>query len=536
MNFPKLSFGKSVWKAGSQDLQHILDQWLENPDPFDNQILSQSAYRRVVKLTAPSLDSPVVIKEFLPARSRPTFAKRLIAHAKRLPRVNAAQREWDALKKLEAANVPVASPLALAERPGGGALLVTRHVGGGKTLGESLHGYAFEQRRLLRRVGELVRQLHESGYLHGDLHIGNILIGEKGPVLVDLQRVREIKDSGDRIRDLAFLDFSLYHLGVTRSNRLRFRIAALGIGLFRVAEEREQLRIIGRASHTRGIEYYNGRTRRTLRTGEDFFALSIERWKGLRHSEFSEAAAAAAIDMHRREVSKGGPAVIKSDHRSQVSSVDLDGRRVIVKQVVKTSLPKQVADVFRGSSARRAWVGGHGLRIRGFAAPMPLAFLEERKFGVPVASIVVLEDISELQRVSDVKAGTPLAHALPRVLQRLVTRLHRSCIVHGDFQSIHVYLDEQTGEATPTLIDLEGVRFPQEISDGKRIEMLAALNASIADEVIPAEERAEMFERHARALPYEQGNNRAARLIVRRSLARDQRWKGTNCDVSRRSG
>lgn len=526
MKRPGSPGGGIDWIAGSAEIHEVIEDWLRSPDAFETRVLSQSAYRRVVAVSSPALQAPIAIKEFLPARSRPTFAKRLVAGLKGLTKQSSSDREWNALERLSAAGVPVATPLAFGRRSLGGALLVTRYVSDAKTLGAALEGYAFEQRRLLRSVGELVHHLHESGFLHGDLHIGNILIGKKGPVLVDLQRVREVKRPVDRIRDLAFLDFSLHHLGVTQSGRLRFRIAALGLGHFRVAHERQLLREIGRASSTRGVEYYASRTRRVLRTGEGFASVTRDGWVGMRQEIFSEASIDAAITAHHHLVKAGGDAMIKCDHRSQVSRVQVNGDRVVVKQVVKSSLRKRFADVFRGSAAQRAWVGGHGLLLRGIDAATPYAFLERRSAGVPVESIVLLEDLSEWPRIADITPDDPSTADLPRHLLKLIVRMHRNHVIHDDLQSIHIYLRNSNGNAEPALIDLEGVRFSRQLFDRDRIQMLAQLNASVGEDVISSPARMAVMERYFRALPFDHGNERALAQVVKLSLARDQRWKG----------
>lgn len=514
------------WISGSPEIRKAVETWLQDPDAFETLVLSQSPYRRVVAVSGATLTEPIAIKEFLPIRMRTSRFERIVGWLRWLTRRSASEREWHALERLSAAGVAVARPLAFARRRGGGALIVTQYVTHAKTLKAALEGYAFERHRLMRNVGKLVRRLHESGYLHGDLHIGNILIGNRGPVLVDLQRVHEIQHPDDRLRDLAFLDFSLHHLGVTLSDRLRFRIAALGHGPFRVAAERQMLRDIGRASSARGVEYFRGRTRRTLRTGEGFERIDHEGWSGLRMEDVPEANVLAAIAAHRREVASGGPDVIKSDHRAQISAVRVGDTRIIVKQVVKSSLRKRVADAVRGSAGRRAWIGGHGLQLRGIGAATPLAFLELRRHGVPLESIVLLEDLSDLPCAADVAADDPLALALPQCLLKLLLRLHRNEVIHGDLQALHIYLKRDHGVVGTALIDLEGVRFSRHLEDRDRIEMLAQLNASIGEDVIPTEARIRMMERYLRALPFEHGNERALRQVVQRSLKRDQRWKG----------
>ena len=148
---------------------------------------------------------------------------------------------------------------------------------------------------------------------------------------------------------------------------------------------------------------------------------------------------------------------------------------------------------------------------------------------------MILENLSAARCVADLKPTDPEAQDLPRRLLSLMIRLHRSGGLHGDLQSIHIYLAERDGKTELTLIDLEGVRFPEPLSDRQRIQMLAELNASLDDDLIPAARRAEWFADYRRALPFERGNQRAAREIIRRSLARNQRWRGRDVDLSGRS-
>lgn len=532
---------KLRWSSGSSALQSAVEHWLAKPEEHSCEVLSESNYRRVVRLAVDRKPTVVAVKEFFPVSARKTFSKRAIAAVQHLAQHGPAQREWKALNTLHAAGVSVPKPLGFAQASMGGAYLVSEFVDGAVSLSEVLDDYAFKRHRILRTVGELVHQFHNAGFTHGDLHVGNIAIGDRGPVLVDLQQVHPIEHEGDRLRDIAFLDFSLAHMGITLHDRLRFRIAALGLGLFRVAPERELLREIGRASTARALDYYRGRTRHMSRPGPDVAALRCGEQTGLRSKDFPEASVSTAIDLHRKHVQTGGPALLKCDHRSHVSAVEVDGHHLVVKEVVKTTLRKRLADVFRGSPARRAWVAGHGLRIRGIGAAKPLAFLETKRRGVPVASVVILEDLSASRCVADVPADDLTAPQLAQHLLQLVLRMHRTNTSHQDFQASHMFwLDENAGPriggTSPlALIDLEGVQFHEQLHDRHRISMLSELNATLSDDFLPPHPRRELLKRYLRALPFERGNDRSVREIVRRSLARAQAWKGTGCNFNRSS-
>jgi len=407
-------------------------------------------------------------------------------------------------------------------------LIITRHVAS-TSLAEALDCSADERRQILREVGGLVARLHAAGYVHSDLHVGNIVMSNLGPVLLDLQRVKASHAKEDHLRDIGSLDFSLANMGISKFDRLRFRSSALSLGEYRLSAARESLRAVGHASEARALDYFRGRTRRVLQVGEGFRQIRFEDMVGMRVETISSKTLHEAIRLHRECVANGGPDLLKHDHRSQVSGVTVGGMRFVVKEVVKGTRRKWLADAFRGSPARRAWVGGHGLRIRGIGAPAPYAFVEERWHGIPVASLIVLEDLRPALPVHEIPESKLDATTLADLLLRLLLRLHRTGVIHGDLQSLHILMHS---DQEISLIDLEGVRFRRRLSDEQRIQALAELNASISDQQLAGKIRGEAVRRYLRELPFDRGNNRAVRTIVVRSIARRQRWKGDDCDLS----
>ena len=73
-----------------------------------------------------------------------------------------------------------------------------------------------------------VTRIHEAGFVHGDLHSGNVLWTEAGPVLLDLQHARRSRSRRARNRDLGDLDYSLWR-HASLADRMRLRAAALGV-------------------------------------------------------------------------------------------------------------------------------------------------------------------------------------------------------------------------------------------------------------------------------------------------------------------
>ncbi|HIE62239.1 MAG TPA: hypothetical protein EYQ02_11540, partial [Microbacterium sp.] len=159
----------------------------------------------------------------------------------------------------------------------GGEILVTRYVPG-RSLLETLPDVdSVAWNAICVSLATAIRALHDAGLRHGDLHAGNLLLGETGIVLLDLQRSGRFRGERDRLADLARLEFSLRRSGAswTMSRSLR---AALGVGT-------ELDAAILRFSR----DHQRGRSRRRLRVGAD--------WERLRRSRRSRGLGIPELDL-----------------------------------------------------------------------------------------------------------------------------------------------------------------------------------------------------------------------------------------------
>jgi tRNA A-37 threonylcarbamoyl transferase component Bud32 len=513
------------WRSGDAAVRAALERWLAagGGAGAGAELLHDNARRRIVRLAGgPAGD--LVVKHFRVASGRHPWRER----AKALVGRGQAEREHRALRTLHAAGVPVAEPLALGVLPGGDALLALRYVPG-EPLDAALGAAPGERRALLRRVGEAVAALHRAGFVHGDLHRGNVRVAEGGAVLLDLQHARATRSARARRADLGQLDYSLWDR-LARADRMRLRAAALGAAIPFEADAARELRAAGRAAEARAAAHARSRTRRSLRPGRAFAATQVEALRGLRVRELGEVELGLLVAFHEAAQARGGGAVLKSDERVRISRLESGGRRVVVKESAPRGLARSLADALRGSAGRRAWRAGHGLRARGIDAAQPLAFLEERRLGLPGRSLVVLEDLRPAPDALEASRSDP--DAALDALVRLAVRLHRRGVDHGDLKCTNVHL---VGSAPfrPALVDLESVRFRSGVPEAARVEALAQLNASLPDE-IPAALRRRAFARYCAALPFARGRAAALADVVARSLARRHRWTGAGCALAER--
>jgi tRNA A-37 threonylcarbamoyl transferase component Bud32 len=463
------------------------------------------------------------------------FVKRFYAEGRRHPlrdrvkralHLDIAHREWRNLRRLQRARVRVPTPRALGVLPGGDTLLAMNFVAG-RAFAQALAADRHSRRSLLLAVGDLVASFHAAGFAHWDLHQENLLIGEDGPLLVDLQAAWRVRAGGVRRRDLGELDHSLQE-SLSLAERVRLRARALGLERPFRPEARRRLRAVGRASRARGRAHAASRRRHALHPGRRFAAFRFNAARGLRLREVDEAALSAALRAHR---TGEGAEQLKHGARTRVSAVAGQARPMLVKEFVRGGWARRLADVFRGSPARRAWLAGYGLQAHRIGAATPLAFLERRRLGVTVASTLVIEDLRPASPADAIDARGAAAVELVETLARLALQLHTRGVEHGDLKASHVWLARRDGRLEAKLLDLEEVRFPRKLSDASRLRALAELNASLPDS-IPDAPRCRAFAVYAALLPFRVPAQQALRDLVAYSLAREHRWTGAGCALA----
>ena len=169
--------------------------------------------------------------------------------------------------------------------------------------------------------------------------------------------------------------------------------------------------------------------------------------------------------------------------------------------------------------------------VRGSAA-LPLAFLEERRLGLPLRSWLLLEDRApELELLE-----LPSARREPalRALGPWLVRLHLRGIDHGDLKASHLFVDPEALDQGPALIDLESIAFRRRLRSAMRRLALVQLNASLPDDPGWSDElRRRVLRRYLLHEPLGGPEPEVVARIVRESLARRHRWRGRACTSAR---
>jgi len=478
--------------------------------------LRDNPRRRILRVDSESAGT-LLVKQFRLGSGRHRERERLKAWLGR----SAARREWRNLLALRAAGVAVPEPFAFGRLENGDQLVVMAFCSG-ELLSRAVAGAAQARRIALSAVAQAISRLHAAGFVHGDLHASNLLVDGDRAVLLDLQNARRSISPADRFNDLGWLDHSLWPL-THASDRMRLRRVALALLDPHDPTAREELRAVGRAARRRATDHARSRTRRSLVVGRAYARARAGSWSGLRVRELTSEELEAALEAHRNALEAHDGRVLKDDTRSRMTAVEVAERRLVVKEFPTRGWRRALADLWRGSAARRGWLAGHGLFFRRIGAAHPYAFLEQRRLGLPVSSLLLLEDLRPATDALTMLEGDP--QRVVEALLGLVTALHRFGVDHGDLKATHVFLDD-AGRAS--LVDLEGVRFRTRLSDAQRMRALVELNASLPD-ALPVDLRRRAFVRYARAHPFREGTDAALHRAVRLSLARQHRFRGEGC-------
>lgn len=500
------------WLAGTPDACNAINRL--RAGGASPEILHTGPYREIEAWAPHASGTPtLVLKWFAPRGSALRRGRdRLLART-------TDAREWRALQALATADLPVPRPLAHGRLPSGERVVAMEHVGEASLLARLRTASPDERRVLLAALVDTVRRLHTAGFVHGDLHLGNLRATGESIQLLDLGRSRRTRSRRARERDLARLLHSLDR-DADDADAAETLHAAFGGGVSLDDALRAFL-----ADHARG------RARRFLRVGARWQRLDpAPGWSGLGTSRFDAGALTDAL-LRTEAVRVEAP---RRSGRVTIEHLPGDGASWIRKHAFAGSLRRAVADRGRGSPARRAFLRGERDRLISRRAAPALAYLERRVAGCAPESLLLLERVGDVDldahHPDDAEEGRRLAFALVDWL----ADQHARGLGHRDAKGGNIRLEWADG-GTPRFwwVDLEDLVGPVRLSEAARLHALVQLNASLADEAFdPATRRDALARYHAR-LPFTRPLERVAQEIHARSLARNHRYRGGGAPIRR---
>lgn len=419
-----------------------------------------------------------------------------------------ANREWKTIQLFRRYHLPTVTPIAKGEKRQRyllkDSLLITQNIPDCHTLKEfsltirrqSLRETLKKKCEIINAVAQQIRMTHEKGFFYRDLHAGNILIKDEpgdrfSLFFVDLHKVWHLKRLPlfMRIRDLAQLQNSLYS---TWSDRMRFLKAYLQDGdppLMTMAMW------IKRYAERLKCSHLKSRTKRCLTTSSEFIAQ-----RGFKRSfyfkrKYGEDFYHAINKEYQEAKEKGRIQFLKEHHKSSVSLLTVPWKgghlKVCLKEFKYPTFFYALRHSLTKSRALKSWIGAHGLRVRGFLTPEPLALFQERRGGILYSSLFVFEYLDEVSELNDyiLKNFDTTVSSERRLkkwrfvehLSQEIRKLHECGIYQPDLKSNNILVKEKNNGWQFFFIDLDRIRFKKRLSYDEKVKNLAQINASVAD-------------------------------------------------------
>jgi len=477
--------------------------------------------------------------------------------------------EWEVGNALLSKNINTALPLATAEKRRYGMLVNSLLVTEAVTNSEEFMGFCqanyegalsgekeAEKKTLLYKLAPFIRDIHEKGVCHYDLHAGNILIKFENKqsssihncdlYLMDLHRVKILNYMSFRKRlyNLAQIFNSLSSI-LTKTDKLDFIRSYGSDALGNIAGEDELVRQIElQSSRIRNI-HYRSRLKRCLKESSNF---SMKRSTGMKifFRKGSDANRfAGLIEKHHNALVSGDKAIVmKRDSKTVLTRFPFENektRSVVVKQYKVGCVGCVLKNIFRGSAGRKAWIAGNGLLVYGFNTPEPLALMEKKVLGITTGSYLIMEDARDclemdryiLKDFHDKSSLSKLKkkRVLIKNLAATMGRMHNLNIFHHDLKTCNIMVKEKGKSFYITFLDFDKVSFEEEITIRKRVKNLTQLNLS-TPKLISTTDRLRFLREYLRQCSIIDEKKNILREIVSLSKTEKILYVSSNGDVT----
>lgn len=253
---------------------------------------------------------------------------------------------------------------------------------------------------------------------------------------------------------------------------------------------------------------------------------------------------------HHSVLSEQPSSVLKDAPETAVTIVRLPGRpAVCVKEFRLRSRLHAVKSLFRRTKGLRTFLNGRKLVDSGIGAPLPLALLRKRRFGVVETEWVLMEylaDALELDRylVTRIRAGWTAdeRRSLALSFGRFVGTMHGRGVYHSDLKTCNILVSDSaasddTGDDSPnrrtrfSLLDYDDVIFSAFVNDRRKAKNLTQIFLST-----PTAVRAADRLRFLREYALHGGINRMRRKaiahrVLQHAVGRRILYVGLNGDV-----
>jgi len=351
--------------------------------------------------------------------------------------------EWQNLHRLRAKNVAAATPVLKGGKKGKFFFLVTEEVLGTQP--------ACQSTEEAQTLGTYIRDLHDKGIYHGDLHPGNIIIREaREPYLIDAQEVFFLPylPRWVRVHNLGRL---FYHLSATKTpdDWIEAFLSAYNKGLRQPITGTEVAR---RCDYHRQC-HYRSRAKRCCKNSSEFEMVKEQGVRGYKRRGFS---------WKPREIQE---ALDKGEWI----------KRDRVLRYQDLCIKVHTNRCFHKDRCLKAWKMSRALEVRNIPVPKALAYFRMRS-----KSYLLSEFLVDGILLNDYLSSFADRRKKRRALKDFAAwmrNVHNHGVWQRDFKSPNVVYYN----GSYFILDLEGVSIQGRLCNKKKINNLGQLNASLGN-------------------------------------------------------
>ncbi len=316
-----------------------------------------------------------------------------------------AVREWKALREAQRRGLPVPAPVAL----GKGAkiwnresLLVTEFIEGSIPLSDFLFGVDRQagsaRRRAVQEVARLIRRAHDAGFYQPDLHTENILVKPSPQTLklflIDLQRVTFSPSLSLHMR---WGNLSVLNGGCAEArpaDRASFLKTYLSGPPPLITDFRKVAGRLERAGQRHRRRLWRSREKRCLAENREFLKVRAGELSGFARRDSWSSDLQNLLAGLRGHLKSPGIRYFRESPITAVGVFELGGDTFHIEERRSRGLGHAIKNLIRPFRTRREWVVANRKRMRGISVPLPVAYLERRRFGVPLESYLIAKVVS----------------------------------------------------------------------------------------------------------------------------------------------
>jgi len=347
-------------------------------------------------------------------------------------------------------------------------LLISEEVVNGETLDTFIRNeflfLDFQSKKLLIfDLASFMKNLHDKGIFHTDLHIGNIFITREGGknrfFLLDLDRVQlKSKELSriERARNLALLLSNFWMLS-SLGQRFRF-LKYYGVNLH-CPQDRNFIKLIMQTALAHSEKVWKSKARRCLFNNSRFIKeRSGPFWVHRVRRPDVEQILHEMLPDPDLILAKGE--VIKNGRTVKAVKVEFEGRLFFLKRYNCKGWGYRFRNAFRRSRAVRTWHATWGFLVRSLPVPKPLICLEERNFRLLERSYILSEFMENTNRISAVwpELDDWAKRSLYIKSAMLFGRMHQIGAFHGDLKWSNILIRPDQNADRLILCDMDAAK------------------------------------------------------------------------------